>query len=358
MLRILKPFSFIPALLLMYMIYSFSAQEGALSAQFSYKVSHKLVEIGGEMLGADFQDWEVDQLAERFHGPLRKIAHMGEYFALAVAVAFPLYVYGLRGIILLIAAGLICVGFACGDEYHQSLVAGRGPSKRDVLIDSFGVFWGIILVRIIGWTGRKTIFRPFSRKRRRGSAYEDQDRRPAEPEYEYAREYGQGVSPAPGYRPYSGPDHRRQGYDYDGPGRGSEYSRSEYGSSEYGRPECGGSGYGRSEYRDSGYGRPEYRDSGYGRPEYDSSEYDRPEYGRPGQDMRERGGSEYSRPGRGRQPGTIYYGQPPYGFPPQETYEPEEEASTSDYLSEDMSLRKLMSDLHEQKQARRSVRNR
>ena len=51
---------------------------------------------------------------------------------------------------------------ACGDEYHQSFVSGRSPSKRDVAIDSFGIFWGIILARIVGWTGRKTIFRPFS----------------------------------------------------------------------------------------------------------------------------------------------------------------------------------------------------
>lgn len=62
----------------------------------------------------------------------------------------------------MLVAGFICVAFACGDEYHQSFVSGRSPSKRDVAIDSFGIFWGIILARIVGWTGRKTIFRPFS----------------------------------------------------------------------------------------------------------------------------------------------------------------------------------------------------
>ncbi len=84
---------------------------------------------------------------------------MTEYFALAVAVSFPLYVYGLHGILLMLVAGLICVGFACGDEYHQSFVAGRSPSVKDVCIDSVGVFLGIA-VRIVGWTGRKTIFKP------------------------------------------------------------------------------------------------------------------------------------------------------------------------------------------------------
>lgn len=157
---LLKPLSFIPALLLMYMIYNFSAQPGDVSAQLSYKVSYKIVETVDRALDANMEYWEIETWVYRIHGLVRKLAHMTEYFALAVAVAFPLYVYGIHGIWLMLLAGLICVGFACGDEYHQSFVEGRGPSKRDVLIDSFGVFWGIILVRIVGWTGRKTIFRP------------------------------------------------------------------------------------------------------------------------------------------------------------------------------------------------------
>ena len=52
----------------------------------------------------------------------------------------------------MLVAGLICVGFAAGDEYHQSFVAGRGPSKKDVMIDSIGAFFGILFVRIICWT--------------------------------------------------------------------------------------------------------------------------------------------------------------------------------------------------------------
>ena len=67
---------------------------------------------------------------------------MTEYFLLAVAVSFPFYVYGLRGFPLMLVAGLICVAFACGDEYHQSFVEGRGPSVKDVCIDSIGAFGG------------------------------------------------------------------------------------------------------------------------------------------------------------------------------------------------------------------------
>lgn len=167
LVKLLKPLSFIPAILMMYVIFCFSAQDATTSSNLSYQVSYTVVEAGNVILDADLEPSEISALATRFNGVVRKIAHMTEYFALAVAVSFPLYVYGLHGLPLMLTAGLFCVAFAGGDEYHQSFVNGRGPSVRDVLIDSFGVFWGIILVRIVGWTGRKTIFRPFSHKKKR-----------------------------------------------------------------------------------------------------------------------------------------------------------------------------------------------
>lgn len=224
----LKPLSFIPALLLMYMIYNFSAQPGDVSSQLSYKVSYKIVETADKILGTDMEGWEVESWSYRIHGFTRKLAHMAEYFALAVAISFPLYVYGIRGIWLMLLAGLICVGFACGDEYHQAFVDGRGPSKRDVAIDSFGAFWGIILVRIVGWTGRKTIFRPFAKKKKpkkktlRSKTYEPEDiefeeevpyRQGAPVFYKespYAQ-YDNGMYGQPPY-PQSNPEYIRQPY--------------------------------------------------------------------------------------------------------------------------------------------------
>lgn len=159
---ILKPLSFVPAIVVMYMIFRLSAQDGVSSGQLSYKVSVKVVTIGERVLDKDFSEEQIDYYADRIHYYVRKMGHITEYFVLAVSVAFPLYVYGVRGFALMIVAGLFCVGFAGLDEYHQSFVAGRGPSKRDVAIDSIGIFFGIIVVRIVGWTGRMTIFRPLS----------------------------------------------------------------------------------------------------------------------------------------------------------------------------------------------------
>ena len=159
----LKPLSFLPAIGMMCLIYYLSGQDGVTSAGLSFKVSIKVVEIAAKVFDHSLTTEEILYYADIIHLLIRKCAHMGLYFLLAVSVSFPLYVYGLRGIPLMIVAGAFCVAFACGDEYHQSLVAGRGPSKKDVMIDSIGVLAGIIVVRIVGFIGRKTIFRKLSK---------------------------------------------------------------------------------------------------------------------------------------------------------------------------------------------------
>lgn len=160
----LKPFSFLPAICMMVIIYSFSGQNGVESAGLSLKVSCFLVKVAARIFERPLSPEQILFHAEEIHFIVRKLAHMGIYFLLAVSVSFPLYVYGLRGIRLMLVAGIFCVAFACTDEYHQSLVAGRGPSRRDVFIDSIGVFFGVIVVRIVGFIGRITIFRPLARK--------------------------------------------------------------------------------------------------------------------------------------------------------------------------------------------------
>ena len=164
---ILKPLSFLPALVMMYLIYGFSAQDGATSGNLSYKVSEIIVETANEAFELHWSAQEEAHYIERIHHPVRKLAHMTEYFLLAVSVSFPLYVYGVRGIWLLLLAGGFCVGFAALDEYHQSFVAGRGPSKRDVAIDSIGIAVGVILVQIVCFIGRVTVFRPLVKKKKK-----------------------------------------------------------------------------------------------------------------------------------------------------------------------------------------------
>ncbi len=162
---LLKPLSFVPAILMMYIIFNFSAQSGVDSSALSYKVSRVMVRVANEVTDQGWSEAQVEEKANEYHFYVRKLAHFTEYFVLACTIAFPLYVYGVRGIWLILFAGAICVGFAGLDEYHQSFVAGRTPSKRDVFIDSCGSLLGIIVTRIICFIGRKTVFAPLARKR-------------------------------------------------------------------------------------------------------------------------------------------------------------------------------------------------
>lgn len=167
---ILKPFSFLPALTIMYLIFSFSSQTGEVSGDLSYRVSYKVVEVAemvDQVVDLGIEPGNTDYYAEKINYYVRKAAHMTEYFCLAVAVAFPFYVYGLRGFPLLLLAGAICVGFAGLDEYHQSFVEGRGPSLRDVGIDSLGIFFGIMVVRLFCWTTLQMLPKPKKKRRTR-----------------------------------------------------------------------------------------------------------------------------------------------------------------------------------------------
>ena len=266
---ILKPLSFLPALLLMYMIFSFSSQTGDVSSQLSYQVSYKMVEAADYVFDAGLEDWQIGEWANKINFITRKLAHMAEYFALAVAVSFPLYVYGLHGILLMLVAGIICVGFACGDEYHQAFVAGRGPSVKDVCIDSVGVFFGIIFVRIIGWTGRKTIFKPKEKvKKTKVKKIRGKKKQYADETY-YEDDYRQQPYPR---QPYGQDGYQKPPYGQDG-----RYQQP------YG-PEGGQQAppYGRQQpYEQEGYRQPSYgQDRGYQEPPYGQGGYPQQPYGR------------------------------------------------------------------------------
>ena len=156
---LLKPLSFVPALCVMYMIFSFSAQTADESGQLSMLVSEKVVLLLGKLTSGNLDTAQVGVYVDEIHFLVRKMAHFSEYFLLGLTLSLPLYVYRLRGFWL--------AGFAGLDEYHQMFVAGRSPALRDVAIDTAGSITGIYMTRIIGFIGRKTIFAPLSMEKRR-----------------------------------------------------------------------------------------------------------------------------------------------------------------------------------------------
>lgn len=150
MKKSLHPFwkvcSFLPALLLMCTIFSFSAQTGEVSAGLSYQVSAGLVDTVSAVSGKELSGDEREMWIDRIHTPVRKAAHMSEYGLLALFVSLSLTVYGIRGKKHFFIALAFCAAFAGTDEFHQSFVGGRGPSLFDVFIDSAGAAAGSALL--------------------------------------------------------------------------------------------------------------------------------------------------------------------------------------------------------------------
>ena len=109
--------------------------------------------LPGEGSGA-FSDWVKAILAKLFSGDaddssggglLRKVAHFTEFAALGLCLA---WLHGMlqKGKLRPFLWGVLA---ASVDETIQRFVPDRGPSVKDVCIDSAGVLTGIILL----WTG-------------------------------------------------------------------------------------------------------------------------------------------------------------------------------------------------------------
>ena len=109
--------------------------------------------LPGEISGA-FSDWVKDLLEQVFSGDsgdsvggglLRKAAHFTEFTALGMCLA---WLHGMlqKGKLWPFLWGVLA---ASVDETIQRFVPDRGPSIRDVCIDSAGVLTGIILL----WMG-------------------------------------------------------------------------------------------------------------------------------------------------------------------------------------------------------------
>jgi VanZ family protein len=115
-------------------------------------------------ISAAFSDWVKELLAKIFAGDptessgrglLRKLAHFTEFLGLGMCLA---WLHGMLGKGKL-RPFLWGVAAASVDETIQRFVPDRGPSIKDVCIDSAGVLTGIILL----WTGYHYLKRRFTK---------------------------------------------------------------------------------------------------------------------------------------------------------------------------------------------------
>lgn len=148
--------SLIPVLAVMAAIYGFSSQNGEESGALSARVTAVVLGI----VHPDFDRLDASQRAELLAKAghiVRKCAHFSEFAALgffllgffkALSWKIPLR----RPALVTAVTGAL---YAVSDELHQGFVSGRSTELLDVVIDSAGVLFGILVMGLLFYLRRK-----------------------------------------------------------------------------------------------------------------------------------------------------------------------------------------------------------
>lgn len=149
MKKFVRYFSVLPALLILFLIFGFSAQDGETSGSLSLRLCGTVLRSANRLLSLGLTELELWARADSIHFGVRKAAHMTEYFFLTMGIFFPLWIRFLTGAAgssrkstfykILLLTFFLSVVCASLDEFHQVFVPGRSGSPADVLIDSVGI---------------------------------------------------------------------------------------------------------------------------------------------------------------------------------------------------------------------------
>ena len=136
----------------MAVIFIFSMDTGDESGSKSSRVTRLILSIVIKGFD-DMSESEKEALIEKHSFIVRKLAHFSEYAALGFMVFGSFYTSNLtinkkRGV-MVILSWLLSTIYASTDELHQMFVAERGPSVRDVMIDSLGALFGVLVFTLI-----------------------------------------------------------------------------------------------------------------------------------------------------------------------------------------------------------------
>lgn len=125
------------SLLWMVVIFLLSQQNGEVSGNLSSSLTYHLLSFVVPSFSKLSSATQMSML-ETCHFIIRKLAHMSEY-ALLWMLWFQYFKSSGKNVKqCFLYALLICFVYSCSDEWHQSFIPDRGPSFRDVLIDSSG----------------------------------------------------------------------------------------------------------------------------------------------------------------------------------------------------------------------------
>lgn len=119
------------------------------SAEKSSSVSGKVIEVVATVIKPSFTELDVAEKSTfigELQATVRNLAHYFSYCVLGTLLSLVMQTHSLRLRKQMLWALAIGVTYAISDEIHQYFVPGRSMQLSDIILDSFGVLTGILLV--------------------------------------------------------------------------------------------------------------------------------------------------------------------------------------------------------------------
>jgi VanZ family protein len=145
----LKFISWIPAAVVMVVIFLFSANPAESSNESSKIIASQVVTIYENITNVEYDPNTREKLIDKFNHIIRKSAHFSEFALLAWCICLHLMVLKRKGISLYLTAVSLSALYAATDEIHQYFVPARSCQLRDVLIDTCGAATGALFFFIM-----------------------------------------------------------------------------------------------------------------------------------------------------------------------------------------------------------------
>ncbi len=128
-------------------IFGFSSQDSEKSSSISRKVTEIITNPIKSIQEKTKQ--EKEEILDRIESIVRKIAHFSIYTVVGFLLMALFSTYKLKEMNRVSISLILGIIYASSDEIHQCFTPGRGPAVTDVIIDTMGVFLGILLVMLV-----------------------------------------------------------------------------------------------------------------------------------------------------------------------------------------------------------------
>lgn len=146
-INILRAILIVLLLMMFGTIFNFSNQNGEKSGSLSREVTEEVTKNINSI--QKLEKSEKERVLGKIEHYIRKLAHFSLYFIVGILTMSLMCTFDLKNVKRIFIGLGIGVFYAASDEFHQIFIPDRTASIFDIIIDSCGVFCGIIFAQLI-----------------------------------------------------------------------------------------------------------------------------------------------------------------------------------------------------------------